>query len=721
MICLKYSENSVSSLKNIGESRARAFQRVGVETLSDLAKYYPRAYQNRGNTLTLAEIKEKLLTEETSAPFSTLLTVATEPRVHLIRRGMSLLKFRAFDEGGTCEITYFNQNFLKDVFHTGATFRFWGKFTLSRHTLQVTSPIYEPYVEGRELPPIVPVYPLTTGLSQKVVSSSVKEALRLVLPECAEMLPQSVLESAGLPTTAFAVKNIHLPESEAHLGAAKRRLVFDELFTASVALALSGARKRLHSTVVMHDTDTREFESVLPYSLTGAQRRSLCEISVDMASSYAMNRMLTGDVGSGKTVVAAAAAYICLKNSHDCLFMVPTEILANQHYRDLFSIFEKLGYKVRVLTGNVSAAHKKSVLKELSDPTEPILVIGTHALLSPGVKPASLGLVIIDEQHRFGAMQRAALADKSSGIATLVMSATPIPRTLSLVVSGTLDVSRIDELPAGRQKVDSFVVNEDYRTRLNGFIKKQAEEGHQTYIVCPAIEEVKEKRSKDDNPEEMADILLFDSFDEGASPPLKAAEKYAEELSLALPELKIAVTHGKMKAQERESIMKAFCAGDIDVLVSTTVIEVGVNVPNATLMVVENAERFGLSQLHQLRGRVGRGSAKSYFILVSDSKGERAKERLLTVKRCSNGYEIAEEDLRQRGPGDLFGESGVVKQHGKSSLTLASKCTDPSVFTLASDMALRVIESDPTLEKPENASIREAAERFIRNNENTMN
>ncbi len=718
---MEKSLKKISDLRGVGESRRKAFEKVGVSTLYDLSRYYPRAYQNRGNTKTLLEIKEMLINEEGDKPFSCILTVATEPRVNLIRRGMSLLKFRAFDEFGTCEITYFNQNFLKDVFHAGSTFRFWGKFSLVRNSLSLTSPIYEPCInDGRELPPIVPVYPLTSPLTQKIVSSAVNEALKTVLPEYAEMLPPDVLRDASLPTIGYAIKNIHQPESEAALDLAKRRLVFDELFVTSVALALSGGRKRVSSSAVMKNTDIKRFTDNLPYSFTGAQARSVDEILSDMSGPYAMNRILTGDVGSGKTVVAATAAYVCLNNRYDCLFMVPTEILARQHYNDLGPMLSRLGFSVHLLTGNVSAAKRRVITEDLGDPAKPTLVIGTQALLSPDVVPSSLGLVIIDEQHRFGAMQRASLADKANGVGTLVMSATPIPRTLSLVVCGTLDVSRIDELPAGRQSVDTFVVTEDFRTRLNGFIKKQVDEGHQVYVVCPSIEELKEAEITKNSAEEYTDLTLFDIAPEEQL-PLKAAETYAEELKLQLPILKIAVAHGKMKAQEREAVMSAFCAGDIDVLVSTTVIEVGVNVPNSTLMIVENAERFGLSQLHQLRGRVGRGSAKSYFVLVSDSKSQKSRERLLTVKRCRNGYDIAEEDLKQRGPGDLFAENGVMRQHGKSQLVLASKCTDTTLFALANDMALKVLAGDPSLSDPKNALIRKEAERFISKSESTLN
>ncbi len=716
----KSAESSVSVLKNIGESRHRAFNRVGVETLFDLVHYYPRAYQNRGNTRTLSEIRS-LVDEGIDGPFSCILTVGTAPRAHLIRRGMTLLKLRAFDDEASCEITFFNQTFLKDVLAVGASFRFWGRFALSHGVLSLSSPLFEPCVDPDALAPIIPVYPLTSGLTQKLLSSSVAEALRAVLPELEEHIPSRVLKENSLPTLSWALSNIHLPESAEALEKAKRRLAFDELFLASCALGMLGGRKRSTSRAVMKNGDTRPFSAALPFRLTSAQEKALSQIRDDMTSSYAMNRMLTGDVGSGKTAVAAGAAYICLNNGYDCLFMVPTEILATQHYNELSPMLERLGFAVRLLTGHTGAAARREI-SALAGSKEPALIIGTHALLSDDIAPHSLGLVIIDEQHRFGALQRSALAEKSLGVSTLTMSATPIPRSLSLIMYGTLNVSRIDELPAGRMPVDTFVVGESYRSRLNAFIKKQADASHQVYIVCPAIEEAeKPARKASSDLEEAADIVLFEPEEPEESVPLKAAAVYAEQLKLELPELNIALLHGKQRPDERERIMREFVGGSIQVLVSTTVIEVGVNVPNATLMIVENAERFGLSQLHQLRGRVGRGSAKSYFVLVSDAKNERALERLRTIKNCKNGFDIAQADLKQRGAGDLFAENGLVRQHGVSSLALTASCKDCDLLGDAASSAAAVLSADPTLELPENAPLRRACELFINKSEGTLN
>ncbi len=713
-------DKKITEIKGIGENRAKAFARSGVDNVGDLLLYFPRAYQNRGAVQKVAQIKSAV-EGGNSGPFAVILTVASEPKVRMIRRGITLIKLKAFDDSGICDITYFNQNFLKEAFHTGAAFRFWGKFSIKNGRLESTSPIFEPYIEEYPLPPIVPVYPLTSGLTQKIVSSAVAEALRLVLPETVEYFPYEILSAASLPNYAYAIKNIHIPESVDAIQKARKRFVFDEVFFMSIAAAYSNVKKE-NSSVPMTNDCIDEFLQALPYELTGAQKKAVEEIIIDMTGKLAMNRILTGDVGSGKTVVAAAAAYVSLKNGYDALFMAPTEILANQHTKDLAPLLKLLGYEVLLLTGSVTKSERKRIITTLGGDT-PVLVIGTHALLSDDIKPFRLGLIIIDEQHRFGAIQRAELADKCAGVNTLSMSATPIPRTLSFVMYGGLDVSHINELPAGRQPVDTFIVNEGYRSRLNGFIKKQVDEGRQVYVVCPSIDEVKESEEyiEKNGIEETSDICITDNnfeIDDGS--PLKAAKSYAEKLSEQLPGVRVNLVHGKMKNAEREATMSNFRDGKIDVLVSTTVIEVGVNVPNATLMIVENAERFGLSQLHQLRGRVGRGSAKSYFILVSDSKSERSRERLLTVKNNKNGYAIAEADLRQRGPGDFFSEGGAVRQHG-IAMTLAAKCTDVELISLASELAKNVISSDPDLSHSNHKGIRDRTDKLFQKKRNIIN
>ena len=697
----RMTEKSVTVLKGVGSSRAEALARMGISTLGDLIRCYPRAYQNRGETLTVREIKEKLMNGEQGI-YSSILTVSAEPTVRMIRRGMVLLKLRAFDETGSVEITYFNQQYLKDTMHTGMTFRFYGRFTASGRTVQLSSPITEEVTDSKPLEAIVPVYPLTSGLKQKFMASAVRDALHLCAGELTEYLPTDALTELGLPSYSYTLTNIHNPASMAAMENAKRRLVFDELYLMYLSMMRTGGEQKKANTVKIEHPDLRPFVKSLPFDMTNAQKRSVLEILSDMAGDTLMNRIVTGDVGSGKTAVAEAASYAVVKAGYRVAVMVPTEILAAQHYEDFTRIFAPLGIRCALLTGATKKKDKAEILAGLDDSSviEVDIVIGTQALLSEGVNIARLGLAIIDEQHRFGVMQRAALFEKAENVHSLVMSATPIPRTLTLAAYGSINVSRIDELPAGRQTIDTFVVNESYRERLNAFIRKQAAEGHQTYVVCPAVEET-EKQT--DDSEEMADVPLISPFGD-TSVPLKSAKQFADYLSETLPELRIGFVHGKLKAAQKDKVMEEFAAGELDVLVSTTVIEVGVNVPNATLMIVENAERFGLAQLHQLRGRVGRGLAKSYFILVSDSHQPEAAERLQTIKNTRDGFEIAEFDLMMRGPGDFFGEGGAIRQHGQMNMRLASACRDTKLIERASYYAKKTLDDDPELAK--NANLR---------------
>ena len=723
-------DTPVTAFRGVGEARAAALLKMGILTAGDLLRCYPRAYQNRGDTVSLAEVREKLRNGESDGPFSVLLTIAAEPSVSMIRRGMTLLKVRAFDGTDAVEITYFNQTYLRDRLTTGASFRFFGKFTLEKSKLKINSPICEPYAEGVPLPDIVPVYPLSAGLTQKMMASLVNDAMRMCGNEIAEFLPSDALAELHLPTLGCTLTNIHKPESMDALESAKRRLVFDELYLMFLSIALSGAKLRRDNTIPMklsHE-DAAAFKAVLPFELTNAQRRSVNEIAADMGGESLMNRILTGDVGSGKTIVAAAAIYIAVKNGCRAALMVPTEILANQHYEDLSGLFGKLGITCALLTGSTKKKERERILAGLNDdgPDSHTIdvVIGTHALISEGTVIDRLGLAVIDEQHRFGVTQRAALFDKAADVHCLVMSATPIPRTLTLATYGSIDVSRIDELPAGRQKIDTFIVDERYRERLNAFIRKQKQEGHQVYVVCPAVDEAEDdpyaKKYDGNDTDEMADVPLVENWRD-TSVPLKAATVFAEVLAEALPDLKVGYVHGKQKPAQREAVMADFASGELDVLVSTTVIEVGVNVPNATLMIVENAERFGLSQLHQLRGRVGRGTAKSYFILVSDSKSPVAKDRLNAIKSTSDGFKIAEYDLEMRGPGDFIGENGIIRQHGQMNFTLAATCRDTDMIERASYYAKRTAADDPELTEEINRRAAKQLGRFVKEFGNTQN
>ncbi len=681
------SEMKITSLPGIGEARGRAYARMGVTSVEDLLCHFPRAYENRGDVRLLSEC-------DGASKCSVILTVATAPRVARIRRGMSILKFRAYDDSGMCEISYFNQDYLKATFALGSTFRFFGKVEFDRSKAVLSSPAFEPYIEGRPLPPFTPVYPLTEGLSQKQVSGSVSAALSACSKSLEDYLPEDIRLKHKLCTRMSALRGIHFPESFSELAAAKRRLIFDELFLYALGLRVNTKKQRETGAPVCQRNDLSAFTVQLPFTLTGAQDRAIREIAHDMASDIPMSRILVGDVGCGKTVCAAAAIYIAVKSGYQAALMAPTEILARQHANDLIPLLGRLGISCELLIGAMTPTQKIKV-KERLERGETRVLIGTQALLTDTVEFSSLGLVVVDEQHRFGVEQRAILARKGEHSHMLVMSATPIPRSMALALFGDLDMTRIDEIPPGRQKVDTFLVDESYRERLDGFIRKQVAEGGQVYIVCPAVEETEK--------EDECEVFLSDITETGlteAKPPLKAAVEYAKSISEKFPDLRIAFVHGKMKSTEKEKVMTQFAGGKLDVLVSTTVIEVGVNVPNACLMIVENAERVGLSQLHQLRGRVGRGTRKSYCILVSDSHGEKATERLRTMCRPPVGCEIAESDLALRGPGDFLRDaSGTLRQSGGVRFRLADLCDDTGLMKLAFEEANVIVSESGDLSR----------------------
>ena len=685
----------IRKLYGVGEVRAAAYARMGIRTVGDLLEHYPRGYENRGDVIPLSEA-------DGVSKSAHILTVATEARATRIKGRMSLLKFRAYDESGICQITFFNQDFLKNSFPVGASFRFYGKVERQGKLYSMSSPAFDPIQDGVDLPSLVPVYPLTEGISRKQIAKDVASALTVAAyteEEC-DFLPDEIRRRMGLCTHAYALRNIHRPESFVMLAAAKKRLIFDEFFTFSLALQMAGSKSVPTPAVPCTKNDITPLLAQLPYELTGAQTRVIAEIAQDMARPVAMNRMVVGDVGCGKTVCAAAAILIAVQSGRQAALMAPTEILARQHYADLKAWFDAIGIRCALLVGATTAAEKRKIYASLASSdraTRIDVVIGTQALLSEGVSFAEPGLVVADEQHRFGVEQRATLAEKNALTHMLVMSATPIPRSLALVLYGDLDISRIDEMPKGRQRVDTFVVDESYRERMNGFIRKQTDEGGQVYIVCPAVEE-----QGDDE----ADLLLEDIGQDGttvAKPlPLKSAVRFSEELQSLFPDLSVAFLHGKMKSREKDRIMQDFAAGNVNILVSTTVIEVGVNVPNASLMIVENADRFGLSQLHQLRGRVGRGTRKAYCILVSEAANKEggAHERLVTMKSSYDGYAIAEKDLAMRGPGDFLraGADVGVRQSGGVRFRLGELCDDTGLLSAALSEAKSLLAQDPALE-----------------------
>ena len=686
-------------LPGVGEKRAEQLARLGLHTVSDLLFHFPRAYENRGDVVSLAGTQEPA---RAGARQAVILTVSTAPRRSRLKNRMTLLKFRAFDDSGTCEVAFFNQDYLADSFPIGAVFRFFGRVERTGRGFSLTNPAFEPYTEGSALPPLFPVYPLTEGLSNKLISGLIRQAM----PAIARMedpLPEDIREREGLCTLAFALRTVHCPPDFQSLHTAKTRLAFDEFFRFALGLGMQGGGARVGGAPVccVSEETFAGFRALLPYELTAAQERTIAEIRHDMASGTAMNRMLVGDVGCGKTVCAAAAVYVAVRSGRQAAIMAPTGILAAQHAAELIPLFARIGIRGELLTGATTAARKRKIRAALADPDPAArldFVIGTQALLSAGVDFAAPALVVTDEQHRFGVNQRAALSDKNRHAHLLCMSATPIPRSLALVLYGDLDVSRIDQMPPGRQRVDTFVVDESYRARLDAFIRKNVAAGGQVYIVCPAVEQAEGAEEAD----EAGLIPLTADFAAATPPaptlpPLRAAVQYAVELAERLPDLRIGFVHGRMKQAEKDGIMQAFTAGEVQVLVSTTVIEVGVNVPNACLMIVENAERFGLSQLHQLRGRVGRGNRKSYCILVRAGGGDAARARLEVMRTTYDGFRIAEQDLAQRGPGDFLAPAagGSIRQSG--GFRLAEGWNDAGLMDRAFGDARALLASDPTL------------------------
>ncbi len=693
-------ETSVGALYGVGAVRQKAYARLGVRTVGELLEHYPRAYEHRGDIRLLCDAPS-------DGKCAVVLTVATVPRIANIRRGMSLLKFRAYDDSGSCEITYFNQNYHKDSFVLGATYRFYGKVERTGSRYVMGSPAFDevPPAGAETMQPLSPVYPLTEGLSQKQIATNIAMALRLAVPTLDDPLPLEFREKHELIALPTALRQIHAPESLEALAAAKRRLIYDEFLIFALGVAISRHRVKAQTAPCCDKGDLAPLTALLPYRLTGAQMRTIEEIRRDMAEDRPMSRMVVGDVGCGKTICAAAAMLFAVQSGRQAALMAPTEILARQHATELNTLFERLGIRCELLVGATTAANKRRIKTALAaeDIKERLpVVIGTQALLSDGVEFAAPGLVVTDEQHRFGAGQRALLSEKNGYTHLLVMSATPIPRSLALGLYGDLDISRIDEMPPGRQTVETFVVDESYRARLDVFIDKQITAGGQAYVVCPAIE-------SEETVFEDGEMLLSDISMRGATAPreetspLKSAVAYAEDLATRLPHVRVACLHGKMKAAEKDDVMRRFVSGETQVLVATTVIEVGVNVPNATLMIIENAERFGLSQLHQLRGRVGRGRAKSYCVLVkgASSCGEAAERRLATMKHQHDGFEIARQDLLQRGPGDFLRGTtdGAVRQSGDVRFRLADQCDDCDFMQAAFADAREIIERDPTLER----------------------
>lgn len=655
-------QTDIRYLKGVGESRAALYQKLGIETVEDLLYHIPRRYIDLTHPTPLAAAVP-------GQKCAVRALLAAKGREQRIRRGLSVFRLTAVDGPVTLHITFFNAKYTVEALREGEEYIFYGSVTGGFYSRQMDSPqVFRPEKAGT----LLPVYSLTQGLSNKMVSRQVTEALNRV-----EQLPDP-LEGSGLPqqygllSYSQALHAVHFPPDWQAIETGRNRMVFDELLCLSLCFArMREGRHRLH-VPPMRMQPLTEYYRALPYELTGAQQRAIAEAMSDMCSGTPMNRLVQGDVGSGKTAVAAALCYFACLNGYQSTLMAPTEILAQQHYNSLAPLLGSLGMQVALLTGSLSPK-KKETLKAALAAGEIDLCIGTHALLTDDTAFANLGLVVTDEQHRFGVQQRAALRQKGKDAHVLVMSATPIPRTLAMIVYGDLEISVIDELPAGRRPIRTYLIDSTIRQRAFGYIKKHLDEGYQAYLVCPAVQ------SEDEDT---------------AAASLKSAVEYAEELAHgAFGDYRVGLLHGKMRPAQKEKVMAEFAAGEIQLLVATTVVEVGVDVPNAVIMMVENAERFGLSQLHQLRGRVGRGQVQSHCILLSDTENPDTLERLRVLCGTNDGFKIAEEDLKQRGPGDFFGE----RQHGLPEMKVADLAADSRLLQKAREAADALTERDPTL------------------------
>ncbi len=674
---------SVRYIKGIGEQRAKSLEKLRIFTLRDLISYFPRDYEDRR---TFRKIRD-LEPGETACVAA---MAAAPPTLNRVRKGMELVKVRAVDETGALDVTFFNQTYMRDHIRAGEQYTFFGKAEVQGSRRTMVNPLVERENSRTMTGRIMPVYPLTAGISQLTMTRSVEQGLAACRDLLPDPLPDEVRRDHQLCHTGYAYDQIHFPDDENTLAIARRRLAFEELFLLAIGMQVLSRRREELSCAPLRDLDLTAFYGSLPFSLTGAQQRAVDEILADLASGRPMNRLVQGDVGSGKTMVAAAAMVCAARSGRQTALMAPTEILAEQHYKGLAPLLEGLGIPCALLTGAARAKERRAVQEGLESGRLQA-VIGTHALISPDVTYRDLGLVVTDEQHRFGVGQRSALSAKGERPHLLVMSATPIPRTLALMIYGDLDVSVIDELPPGRQRIDTFAVTGAYRPRIYKFLAREIAAGRQAYMICSMVEE----NGADDR---------------------KAVTEYARVLQeQVFPQLRVACVHGRMKGREKEAVMAAFAGGEADILVSTTVVEVGVDVPNATVMVIEDADRFGLSQLHQLRGRVGRGKHKSYCVLITDNRSEETLARMRVMAQTGDGFRIAEEDLRLRGPGDFFGR----RQHGLPALKVADLSWDMALLKEAQQAARALLDRDPGLE--DHPLIAQRTRELFEASEGTMN
>lgn len=675
----------VSVLKGVGQVRQQQLQKLGICTLQDLICYFPRDYEDRTRFLPM----NQLLVGE-PACFQAM--VVSTPRTSYVKRNLIYTKCTISDNTTQLRVTWFNQPWMSEQLKAGETYYFYGALAGDERRHEIQNPI----VEHVNAPPvatrcIIPVYPLTKGLTSKMLQQLIGQALESCQQEIRELLPPEIMAQEQFLPVAEAYRQVHWPTNPEKLNEARRRLVFEEFFLYSLGLGLMKSRHSQESNYPCTRPIPARFYDALPFPLTGAQSRALDEISKDLISGQTMNRLVQGDVGSGKTMVALGAIIQAVENGYQAALMAPTELLATQHYHTLSRFLEPLGISCILLTGSTPSVQRRRYLDYMAVGAANV-VIGTHALFSDTTGFNNLGLVVIDEQHRFGVRQRAALAAKGNAPHVLVLSATPIPRTLALILYGDLSVSVLDELPPGREPVETFLVGSGYRSRLNGFIRRQTDEGHQVYIVCPAVEDSDETN-------------------------LTSAETIFETMQHIFPDLNIGLVHGKLKGEAKDYAMSAFARGETQILVATTVIEVGVDVPNATLMVVEDADRFGLSQLHQLRGRVGRGGNKSYCVLVSDNRNQDTRKRLKALCATNDGFKISQQDLELRGPGDFFGQ----RQSGLPYFHMASLATDLGVLRQAQEASAAFLAAHPNREDPATRALLTRVQALFDSAEDTFN
>jgi ATP-dependent DNA helicase RecG len=673
--------SKAASIKGIGPKKSVSLNKLNIETLEDFLFYYPRDYEDRRDLRKISSLQDGDL-----AFVKGKLILIVKGKVRFPRK--QTLKLLVQDETGTMEVVFFHAGYLEKTLKKDEEYLFYGKVSDNMGRIQMLHPDITKCEDSSEQG-ILPVYPLTGGITQSEMRKWQREAQKHLI-ELEELLPEATLKENRLCGIQHAVENIHFPHDKKRLMEAKYRLIFDELLLLQTGLLMIRNRMTAGKTGIVFSGDIKmdEFLSTLPYKLTGAQQRVLNEINCDMESDKVMSRLVQGDVGSGKTVVAAAAMFKAAKCGYQAVLMAPTELLARQHFEGLKSMFSAFGLNVGFLSGSLTAKEKKEVLEQIESGALN-LIIGTHAVIQPGVTFSNLGLVITDEQHRFGVNQRAVLTKKGQNPDVLVMTATPIPRTLAVILYGDLDISIIDEMPPGRQQIITRAVKADGREASYEFLRREVKKGRQAYVVAPLIE----------------DSETLDA---------KSALGLYDELKERFFDFSVAFLHGAMKQSDKDRIMQEFYAGEIQILISTVVIEVGINVPNSTIMLVENSERFGLAQLHQLRGRVGRGEEQSYCILISDGGSKVAEARAEIMKATNDGFLIAEKDLELRGPGEFFG----MRQHGVPELKLADLAKHIKILKTVKDEAEKILSQDPFLQKEVHFNLKTKIDKMFRNVEN---